>query len=235
MLVLMQLGLDFFLKLIMLSAVKRYNYKAVVEQILSSLNKLYNTDEYTSVQYPMRLSDNLVAEYYNPLTDKKVISFSSPVRNGKAYIENFDLSYLDFLNQHLSYITRYSKVDHIHTIAYYNNGKITEFNFILNIYYPYHPKKVDNYIELSITTDIQFDLVNLVRSSCLYSKNKTFSRYLIKNNVSFDEELNLVKLKVQSQNPEINKLIPEINTPSAYDFNSEDLKSRLLMVEMMEC
>lgn len=70
MLVLMKKGLDFFLKLNMLSAVKRYNYRTIVEQILSSLNKLYNTDEYTSLQYPMRLSDNLVAEYYHPLNDK---------------------------------------------------------------------------------------------------------------------------------------------------------------------
>jgi hypothetical protein len=235
MLVLMKMGLDFFLKLIMLSAVKRYKYKAVVDQILSSLNKLYNTDEYTKAEYPMRLSDNLVAEYYNPLNDKNIVTFSLPERNGKAYIENFDLSCLEFLKNHLFYITRYSKVDHIHTIAYYNNGKIIEFNFFLNIYYPYHPKKVDNYIELSITTDIQFNLVNLVRKSCLYSENKKFSKHLIKNNVSFEDELNLVKLKIQSQNPEINRLIPEINTPSAYDFNSEDLKNRLLMVEMMEC
>lgn len=235
MLVLMKKGLDFFLKLNMLSAVKRYNYRTIVEQILSSLNKLYNTDEYTSLQYPMRLSDNLVAEYYHPLNDKNIITFSLPQRNGKAYIENFDLSYLDFLKPYLLYITRYSKVDHIHTIAYYNNEKITEFSFVLNIYYPYHPKKVDNYIELSITTDIEFNLVNLVRKSCLYSENKKFSKHLIKNNVSFEDELKLVKLKVLSQNPEIDRLIPEINTPSAYDFNSEDLKSRLLMVEMMEC
>jgi len=235
MLVLMQMGLYFCLKLIMLSAVKRYNYKAVVEQILSSLNKLYNTNEYRYSQYSMRLSDNLVAEYYNLLDDKKLISFSSPQKEGEAAIDNFNLTYLDCLKPYLHYITRYSKVDNFHSVAYFSNGKVTGFNFVLNIYYPYDPRKYDSYIKLSLTTDEEFVLVSLDRTLCLYSKNKTFSRYLIKNNVSFDEELNLVKLKIQSQNPEINRLIPEINTPSAYDFNSEDLKSRLLMVEMMEC
>lgn len=235
MLVLMKMGLDFFLKLIMLSAVKRYNYKAVVDQILTSLNKLYNTNEYISEQYSMRLSDNLVAEYYNKLDDKKLISFSLPQKEGEASIENFKLTHLDCLKPYIYHITRYSKVDNFHSVAYFNNGNVIGFNFVLNIYYPYHPRKYDTYIKLSITTDEQFNLVNLERTLCLYSENKKFTRYLIENNIPFDDELNLVKLKIQSQNPEIDRLIPEINTPSAYDFNSEDLKSRLLMVEMMEC
>lgn len=234
MLILMRFVLEFCLKLMMLKAVKRYSYQAIVDQILSSLNDLYNTDEYTSIRYPMRLSNTLVAEYYNHLDDKKLISFSLPHKDGEAIIENFDLTCLECLKPYLHYITRYSKVDNFHSVAYFNNGKVIGFNFVLNIYYPYHPRKYDDYIELSITTDVQFNLVKIVRKLCVYSAYKTFSKQLIKNDVSFDDELQLVKLKIQSQNQEINRLMPEINTPSAYDFNSDDFKNRLLLVSMME-
>jgi hypothetical protein len=44
----------------------------------------------------------------------------------------------------------------------------------------------------------------------------------------------LVYLKMLSNREDINALLPEINTPSAYDFNSDDFQQRLVLVEMME-
>lgn len=119
-------------------------------------------------------------------------------------------------------------------MAYFNNGKITKFYFILAISSASIPRKDNNYVELSITTDDQFQPMEIVKKICIYSPTSLVSKHLIKNNVSFDDEIELIKLKAQSENPEINVLIPEINTPSAYDFNSDDFNNRLLLVAMME-
>lgn len=230
----MKFMFEFCLRIMRFRSIKKYRYQVIVDQILSRLNKLHNTNEYNFLEYPMRLSGNFSAEYYNRTTGKTLISFSSR-ENGVAFIENFDVSCLDFLKDHVCYIARYSRINNFHSFARFNNGKVTGFCFVITINSNLNPRKDNNYIELTITTDDQFCPVGIVRKLCIASPVAVISRHLIKNNVSFEDELQLIKLKVQSQNPEINHLVPEINTPSAYDFNSEDLKSRLLMVEMMEC
>lgn len=234
MLVLMKIMLEFCLKMMTFRSVKQYHYQVISDQIFMRLNKLYKTTEYTSLNYPIKISGGICVECCNRTSGETLISFAIPREDGIAVIKNFDLSCLDFFKDHICYITRYSIVNNFHSVAYFNNGKITKFYFILAISSASIPRKDNNYVELSITTDDQFQPLEIVKKLCIYSPTSLVSKQLIKNNVSFDDEIELIKLKAQSENPEINVLIPEINTPSAYDFNSDDFNNRLLLVAMME-
>lgn len=234
MLLLMRSLLEFCLKMMTFRTIKKYHYRVIIEQIFMRLNKLYNTTEYTSLNYPMKVSGNIFFECCNRASGETLISFAIPWEDRIAVIKNFDLSCLDFFKDHFCYITRYSTINNFHSVAYFNNGKITRFCFIMTICSASSPRKDNNYVELSITTDDQFHPLEIVNKLCVYSPVCLIDKHLIKNNVSFADELELIKLKVQSQNPEINILIPEINTPSAYDFNSDDFNNRLLLVSMLE-
>lgn len=50
--------------------------------------------------------------------------------------------------------------------------------------------------------------------------------------ITFEELVYILKFKL-SDNDGIYEIIPEIIMPSAYDFNSEDFKKRLLIAEML--
>lgn len=110
-------------------------------------------------------------------------------------------------------------------ISFDSDIKIKGFNFTIK------QVKIGNYWIYSFDLDSDFNLNKVCRIDMATGQQmKTHEDYC--TGITFEELVYILKFKL-SDNDGIYEIIPEIIMPSAYDFNSEDFKKRLLIAEML--
>lgn len=83
--------------------------------------------------------------------------------------------------------------------------------------------------ELSYNKDLEIDYY---QESYFDTNGKIHKNIILKSQLSNDELFNHLRFKL-NMSAELHDLLPEILIPSAYDFNSDDYKSRFSIAEMM--
>lgn len=109
-------------------------------------------------------------------------------------------------------------------ILFDEDMKISNFNFIIK------QVKMGDYWMYSFDLDSNFNLIKFNRFDMINKKMKSTGE--ICDSITFEELVFILKFKL-SNNDGIYEIIPEVIVPSAYDFNSEDFKKRLLIAEML--
>jgi len=190
--------------------------------LITQLNKL-------STKF--RCDESLLEKFFNQIHLSKHYDYSSVGLNNKN--RKFSLSYSDkkfkirtnIFSIHVNHFNS-SKFDSHCEIEFDTSTKIKKVKFI------FQSKSVDRF---KLTQDIiSFDQdLNLKK----YEK-----KYYVDHNITIDvvptyglsnqDFFFLLNLKFCPHN-EINDVLPELNTPSAYDFNSIDFKNRLNTAEML--
>jgi hypothetical protein len=109
-------------------------------------------------------------------------------------------------------------------ILFDSDINISSFQFIIK------QVKIGNYWIYSFDLDSNLNLTKLSRVDMTGKKMNVDEQHC--NGLTFKELIHILKFKL-SDNDGIYEIIPEVVVPSAYDFNSEDFKKRLLIAEML--
>lgn len=144
-------------------------------------------------------------------------------------------TYLD-LNSMLNLFSNKYNITHSLLIGF-RRGKVIgiRFNFKmerhnLGMYLGNH-HNAPTFINIPIYVDVLNDMKVSYKSELIYPLDKkSYSNTLPL--LEFFKMLKLECIDDPSILEQINEILPELRTPSAYDFNSDDFKDRLLLVEM---
>jgi hypothetical protein len=101
---------------------------------------------------------------------------------------------------------------------------ISSFEFIIK------QVKLGDFFMYVFDIDPDFNLKSFRRMDMIDKKVQSNENHC--NGFTFEELIHILRFKL-SDNHDIYETIPEIIVPSAYDFNSEDFKKRLLIAEML--
>lgn len=110
-------------------------------------------------------------------------------------------------------------------ISFDSDMKIASINFIIK------QIKVGNYWMYSFDLDSNFNLNKVCRMDMATGQKMKINEQHC-SGITFEEIVSILKFKL-SDNDMIYETIPEVVVPSAYDFNGEDFKKRLLIAEML--
>lgn len=206
---------------------------SVVHELCTIYNTMYNTDSFSSVNYKRVFNELITVDYCNSHTGAVFVTFLSTSRRGYVYLGAFDVMQLSYFDKYFKLILKYNKIN-IQSSASYSDGAINGFKFVVKIYYSHRPYIDEKYIEYTIKTNNNFEINHMEKRSVTITRSSKDSLKFV-DLLSFEEEMMLVILKFQSHNSEINQLLPEINTPAAYNFYSDEFQQRLLIASMIEC
>lgn len=233
----MFLLLSYFLRAVtfpfMFFCARKSKLDSVVHELCTIYNTMYNTDSFSSVNYKRVFNELITVDYCNSHTGAVFVTFLSTSRRGYVYLGAFDVMQLSYFDKYFKLILKYNKIN-IQSSASYSDGAINGFKFVVKIYYSHRPYIDEKYIEYTIKTNNNFEINHMEKRSVTITRSSKDSLKFV-DLLSFEEEMMLVILKFQSHNSEINQLLPEINTPAAYNFYSDEFQQRLLIASMIEC
>lgn len=152
----------------------------------------------------------------------------------EIFIENNeDLIGFPIIHNIESSLKRLSKVFKIEQSIhiYFKNYKITSVRLELKLN---HHIFQNSEILLNLELTSSLDITNIQKIESKGSMCSFFEDLTIYKDISFEDVSLLLYLKTVTEQSVINDLLPEINTPSAYDFKSDNFQQRLLLVEMMK-
>lgn len=94
--------------------------------------------------------------------------------------------------------------------------------------YPYN-------IDIWFDFDINLDLIQFsIQGYSDTGQNLFYIERVKENFLPMEDELLLIEFLQYQYNADVVNYVPEFYIPSAYDFNSEELKRRMLLVEMLQ-
>lgn len=109
-------------------------------------------------------------------------------------------------------------------ISFDTDIKISNFNFVIK------QVKLGDYWMYSFDLDSNLNLIKYSRIDLINGKIQSTKKLC--DGLTFEELVSILKFKL-SYNDGIYEIIPEVVIPSAYNFNTEDFKKRLLIAEML--
>jgi hypothetical protein len=205
----------------------------VVHELCTIYNTMHKTDSFSSTNYKRVFDELITLDYCHSHTGSVFVTFLSTSRRGFVYLATFDVMHLAYFKKYFNLILKYNKIN-VQSLADYSDGSINGFKFIVKIYYLHRPYIDEKYIEYTIKTNNDFEIKHMEKNAVTITRIRKNSLKIV-DLLSFEEEMMLVILKFQANNSEINQLLPEINTPSAYNFCSDEFQQRLLIASMIEC
>lgn len=210
----------------------------VKDELCRLLNKVYETDYYEETNFIAHIQTKLPPYYTNVLTDELFItyfyySYGAIRYNKSTMLQLYDLKLkrIKKLSHYMNTINLYGFSDE-NWIMTHSRGKIDNLFCTLTI-----QKDVDEYSDISDSVyyfelNNQFEFIKIRKKITGYNELDTFIEH--DRGLSVDDELELIALKTRTFNKEFYDMLPEINIPSAYDFNSDDFNNRLILVKMIE-
>lgn len=225
---------------------KLFRLDSVKTDIFNTLNQLYgvqiNNDDY-------KFENNIIPglKLVKPETFFRTFAKSVKVDKGTCFEVLIDPTDFDFpiLHEMRSSLNKLSKLFKIKQIVYihFEKFKITrvqlKIELITHAFHNNNPlwggagirsPKTLLYLELTPNLYI-INIQKIIPNDDIEAMFRYIKTY---RNMTFNELSLLLYLEVLTDRDEIHALLPEIKTPSAYDFNSVDFQQRLLLVEMME-
>lgn len=227
---------------------KLFRLNSIKTDIFNTLNQLYgvqiNQDDY---KFEKNILPGL--KLVKPETFFKTFARSVKVDKGTCFEVVIDNHKNDFdfpvLHEMQSSLNRISKLFRIKQMVYihFEKFKITRVQLKIQLITDtfqnstplwggagVRPSKTLLYVELTQNLDI-INIQKIIPNDDIRAMLRYVKTY---KHMTFDEVSLLLYLELLTDREDIHALIPEIKTPSAYDFNSDEFKQRLLLVEMME-
>lgn len=208
--------------------------------IISTLNKLYGTD-LTISDYGFDISLLPSATLSKEDEYCTTLAMSSSIENGIRFGSNISENkvfggYPVILEINHS-LNRLSKFFRIKQMVYMNfkKGKLVhiQLRIELNTILPPHtnPLHVNSRSFILIELTPSFELIDIRK---VRMDNEFDTRKKSYTGMSANDFFYLLYLNEIKYNTVVVELLPELIIPSAYDFNSDDFKQRLLLVDMIE-
>lgn len=208
--------------------------------IISTLNKIYDTDLSIS-DYGFDISILPGATLSKDDKYCTTLAMSSSIENGIRFGSNicenkgvFGYPVILEINHSLN---RLSKFFRIKQMVYMNfkKGELVhiQLRIELNTILPPHtnPVYVNSRSFILIELTPSFELIDIRK---VRMDNEFDTRKKCYTGMPTKDFFNLIYLNEIKYNHFVVELLPEIIIPSAYDFNSDDFKQRLLLVDMIE-
>lgn len=201
------------------------------------LNKLYEQDILKPEDYLIKYRIFKGFFFYHKDTKKVILNSASIGKKGSATIAISNRTDADILEPLFCDLLVY-KIINDHLYLNFNKGKITYLSWMISLI----PKSKEKYgqeenpaIDLTISFNRKLEIV---RTSKEYYDFSEMHGHQISESITYKplplkEELFLILIEEQMKNPDAYALLPEFHTPSAYDFQSDDFKNRLLIISMI--
>lgn len=221
---------------------KIYFIDAVKDGIFSTIQQMYgvsiNADVYKwdVSMTPGFMLDGFVSRFATSQITQNDLWFKIESTTIKYFKTNLP-TYLD-LNSLLNLFSNKYNITHSLLIGF-RRGKVIgiRFNFKmerhnLGMYLGNH-HNAPTFINISIYVNVLSDMKMSYKAEFNYPLDKkSYSNTLPL--LEFFKMLKLECIDDPKTLEQVNEIFPELRTPSAYDFSSDDFKNRLLLVEMME-
>jgi hypothetical protein len=214
-------------------AARLYKFNNLTLDAVKAINGIYLEDKYIPSDYSYRVSSNGVIIYHSKFR-QHLMSSLIVKKQGMLHTVNVDLKSTIIYNEFFETLEKYCTFK---TSArfFYDNGKVTETHISIHIMSKSVELSVN--LDVGIYLDIQLNASHeITRITKCYRNITGFYDISVSSghNVSLMDDVFLALLYYQSQNPVIRELLPEINIPSAYDFNSDEFNGRLQLASIIE-
>lgn len=200
--------------------------------IISTLNKLYGTDlRFSDYAFDISILPGSTLSKEDEYCT--TLAMSSSIENGIRFGSNigdnkgiFGYPVILEINHSLN---RLSKFFRIKQMVYMNFKKGELIHIQLRI--ELNPLHVNSRTFILIELTPSFELIDIRKVRMDHEFDVRKKCY---TGIPSNDFFNLIYLNELKYNPFVVELLPELIIPSAYDFNSDDFKQRLLLVDMIE-
>lgn len=210
----------------------------VKDELCCLLNKIYETDYYEKTNFIAHIQTDLTPYYTNVLTDELFFTYFYNSYGAIRYNKSTMLQLHDLKMKRIKKLSHYMNTINFYGfsseswIMTHRYGKIDSFFCTLIV-----QKDEDVYSDISDIVYIfelnnQFEFIKIKKKVTGDNELDTFMQQ--DRGLSIYDELELIAFKTRTFNKEFYDMLPEINIPSAYDFNSDDFNNRLILVKMIE-